>query len=462
VLLPLAYSVGPPGRKHKGIVPLVFWGPDYLIVPLVAPFYVPGMSGFTSPIAMSGYWSSPDGSSTVMVGPLGHVSRYADGTLKHMHMLTYVAGYNYKILFPLAYSVGEPGQRHQGVPFVYFRGPGYAFAPPLTSARLKHWNNSTSTWITPFFHRTEDDAGRTRDFHIANYFQGENYKLFAPLAYSFGPEGRRHSGFIPLYFQGPGYRLALPPLAYSVAGHSGVVPFYFQGPEYKYVPLAASTKRVTPDGSSTTWITPFFHRTTDAAGNTKDFHVANYFQGENYKLFAPLAYSFGPEGKRHSGFIPLYFRGPGYTLALPPLGYSVAGHSGVVPFYFQGPEYRYVPLAASTKRVTPDGSSTTWITPFFHRTTDAAGNTKDFHVANYFQGENYRLFAPLAYSFGPEGRRHSGFIPLYFQGPGYRLVLPPLGYSLGKHAGVVPFYSRGPGYQHLPLLATGRYESSDR
>jgi hypothetical protein len=462
VLFPLAYSVGAPGQKHRGVVPLAFWGPGYFVSPPLLPLYVRTKNAHVSPALLSGWWRRPDGTEWTWITPLFHKTRNPDGSLKHMHALNYFQGPDYKVFFPLAYSVGAPGLRHQGfIPF-YFGGPGYKVVPPALTYWRKNADGSDTLWATPFFHRTREGDGSLRDMHFLNYAQGPDYKVLFPLAYSVGAPGLKHRGIVPLAFWGPGY-FASPVLA----------PLYIELKHARIVPVGLSAWWRRDDGTEWTWITPFFHKTRNPDGSLRHMHAANYFQGENYKVLFPLAYSVGQPGLRHQGFIPFYFGGPGYKVVPPaltywrknadgsdslwatplfhrtrnadgtlrnmhalnyfqgpdykvffPLAYSVGQpgqrHQGFIPFYFGGPGYKVVPPALTFWRKNADGSDTLWATPLFHRTRDADGTLRDMHFLNYAQGPNYKVLFPLAYSVGPDGAKHKGVVPFYFQGPGYK------------------------------------------
>jgi hypothetical protein len=445
VLFPLAYSIGRPGERHQGIVPLAFWGPGYFAAPPLAPLFVPLKSGGIVPIALSAYWEGSGGDRTILVSPLFHRTVNADGTLRHAHALNYFRGPGYRLFLPIGYSIDSPRGRHAGVVPVYFQGPDYKVSPPLMTGWWRHRDGGVSVWATPLFHRTVDAAGGLVHLHAGTYFQGEDYKILAPVAYSVGERGAKHRGVIPLAFSGPTYRILPPlfsagarrdtgeksnwytplahrstdalgvttdyhvgpyfsgpayrvlfPLAYSVGAatgmHRGVVPLFFSGPGYRVVPTVLSA-HVRRDEGSSTWITPLFHATRSADGSVRDMHAATYFSGPGYKVLAPLGYSVGSAGAKHRAVVPLAFTGPTYGI-VPPL------------------------LSASTKKAGKGASR--WITPLFHVTRNEDGTIRDWHAGPVFSGPRYDLVLPLYYSLGPKGARHSGLIPFYFEGPTYK------------------------------------------
>ncbi len=431
VLFPLAYSVGADGAKHKGVVPFYFQGPDYKVLfPLaysvgapgakhkgVVPLYFQGPGYKAAPGALTFWRKNADGSDTLWATPAFHRTRNADGTLRDMHALNYFQGPRYKVFFPLAYSVGAPGLRHQGVIPFYFGGPGYKVVPPALTFWRKNPDGSDTLWATPLFHRTREEDGTLRDMHALNYAQGPNYKVFFPLAYSVGAPGQKHRGIVPLAFWGPGYFMS-PPL----------LPLYVRTKNAQVSPALLSGWWRRPDGTEWSWITPLFHKTRNKDGSLRHMHALNYFQGPNYKVFLPLAYSVGAPGLKHRGIIPLAFWGPGYFVAPP-----------IAPLYVRARNAHIFPVGLSASWKTEDGGRQTWITPLFHEARNADGTLRHRHFANYFQGPNYKVFFPLAYSVGEPGRKRQGLIPLFFKGPNYK-VIPLLlsgSWRKGERSGVV-------------------------
>jgi hypothetical protein len=375
-IFPLAYTYGPPGARHSGLVPFCFSGPGYRVVPPL----------------LYGRWKHADDAESKWVTPLFHRTREPDGSLRHMHALNYFQGKDWKVFFPfayqvgehvgvppfyfrgpgykfvmpLAYSIGEKGRRHSGLVPLYFRGPGYEVCTPLLTAWWRHRDGSTSSWWTPFVHRTVDREGELRNLHVLNYFQGPGWKVFFPFFYQIGE-------------------------------HAGVPPFYFRGPDYWASPTLASGWWKHADGAESTWITPLFHRTVDKDGKLRHMHALNYFRGRDWEVFFPFGYRFGER-------------------------------AGVGPFYLAGPGYRTSPALLSGWWKHADGAESTWITPLFHRTVDRDGTLRHMHALNYFQGADWKVFFPLGY----QTKDHAGVIPIYFRGKNYK-ISPPLLSAWWRH-----------------------------
>jgi len=347
-------------------------------------------------------------------------------------------------------------------------------------------DGTRSLWATPLFHYTSAPNG-DEWFHLLNYFQGPDYRLIIPLAYSAGEKDNMHMGVIPAIFCGPGY-LAMPPLLYlsldlengdsttwitpfyhvtrdaqgeawlhvgpffkgpgwwflfplgysidtSKGPYAGVIPFFIKGPGYWIALPFLSGSWDSSASSRETWITPLYHESRDVNGNVR-FHFLNYFQGPEHNVFFPLAYIVGKPGKRKAGVIPFYFQWPGAWMA-PPF------------------------LSASWKR--KNGSRTTWLTPLFHHTKSADGENS-LHALTYFQGPGYNLLFPLLYIFDESGEKTIWAAPIYFQGKDY-LVLFPLAYWAGepenRHMGLLPFYIRTPSSRIVPPLLSGVFDRND-
>ncbi|HAK95278.1 MAG TPA: hypothetical protein DCM87_09810 [Planctomycetes bacterium] len=376
-LFPLAYLGGEEGARYGGIIPLYFQGPKTACLPLL-------LSGST-PYGEKGR--------TTWVTPFFNYAHDGEGT-SWWHALSYFHGPDYDVLFPLAYRVGQPGERYAGIVPLYFQSPTTVCVPPLLSGSRRWGEKGRTTWVTPFFHYTHDGEGRAW-MHALNYFQGPTYNSFAPFVFSFGEPGEKHLWALPFYMHGPDYRFLLP-LVYAVGEegrkYRGVVPLYFESPRSIVVPPALFGRWDHEDGGRSTWVTPFFHRMTDGEGRSW-WHVLNYFQGPDYKLLPPLAYEFGEEGERYRGIVPLYFESPGM---------------GCAPFLLSGWWKK------------GDGGRTCWATPLFHYTDDGV-NAPSFHVLNYFQGPGYKSFFPLVFVNDDGGL---AVAPLFAGGKNY-LYLPP-------------------------------------
>jgi hypothetical protein len=378
-LFPLAYSSGEGDEHHFGIVPIWFQGPDYKVLfPLgftherpegtdfgVFPLYFGGPDWWFLPFALTGAWDGEPGERTTWVTPLFHYTSREDGP-DSFHFLTYFQGPDYKVFFPLAYSFGPEGEQSRGViPFWFGNSDGW-LAPLLLSGSWSEGEGERTTWITPLYHTTSREQG-TDSFHFLTYFQGLDYKVLFPFGYSMGPEGDKSRGIFPLWFDDPDFWIIPPLLSARWSGTEGEV---------------------------STWVTPFFHYTDRDEGDDS-FHFLTYLQGPDYQVLFPLAYRTGPEGERSGG---------------------------IVPLYFGGPDWWFVPPLLSAGWKTSQGQDTLWITPLFHK-TEGGGEDEDgagsFHLLNYFQGPDYKVFFPLAYSLGPAGEKRRGILPFYMDGPGW-------------------------------------------
>ncbi len=354
-LLPIAYSVGEGDERYRGIMPLFFESPRSLVVPP----------------ALYGRWDHEDGGRSTWVSPLFHYTSEADGG-SWWHVLNYFQGPDYQVLFPLGYLSGEPGKRYGGIVPLYFQTPDMGCAPLLLSGWMKRGENGLVAWVTPFFHYLRNESGDS-SFHALNYFQGPGYNVFFPLAFFYDD------------------------------GTSAVLPFFWKGQDSLYLPPALSCWWRNEVGGETLWVTPFFHRATDLAGNVW-LHVLNYFQSPHSRCLFPFFY------------------------------HSDEGDLWTVPGYFGGQDYTCLPPLLSGWWKRKEGGESLWVTPLFHRTTDAAGESW-WHLLNYFQGPEHSLFLPLYYSVGAPERRYRGVVPLYFETPTTTCVPPALSASWKREDG---------------------------
>lgn len=575
-LFPLYYRGGDSGKKHTGIIPLFFAGPEY----------------WTIPLALSGGWTRDGGGSANWITPLFHLNTDPKGKAEDLHVGPFFWNQHRWMVFPLAWNAGSGNDHHFGLLPLWMHGPDYWGIPGLLSWTWKKYSGGRSTWITPLFHLNTDAKGSVTDFHFLNYFQGDSYTLFPlahvggspgdrsvwvfplffsdrdgqsfwPLYYNYGQGDHRQLGIVPFWFQGkdwwcsplflsggstgndgskstwmtPFYHQSqdssgqnrsthfltwfsgqsssganspdssyqfLFPLWYrstsSTAGQTrsahGLIPIYFATPDSLVVPPALSAQWTDTTGSTQTWITPLFHRKTDKAGELEHQHLLTWFQGRvkgqsdpagnpahtDYSVLFPLGYQVSETASgsttKHSGIIPFWFSGKDYGVIPPllsmwsknqdggdnlwitplfhrstdatgtttnmhalnyiqsgdikavvPLFYKKGPNWGLIPLWFQGSDSWFSPPLLSGHSRASDGSESTWITPLAHWNSNSQGKTTSLHVLNYFQGEETQFLFPLAYRGGPEGQKHSGILPLAFWGPEYWTV--PLGLSGG-------------------------------
>jgi hypothetical protein len=463
MIFPFACWIGPPGARHVSVVPFVFQGRDYCYVPPllsrwrrrndgsdslwitplfhrdrnadgslrhlhvltyvrtrhlqlwfpfayssrhgeakhvgVVPFYFTGARYWTAPLALSAGWKRGDGGSSTWITPLVHVDRGNDGCVEHMHAATYFHGKNYRVAFPLFYSLGAAGEKHSGFIPLYVAGPRYWAAPLALSAGWKKSGGGSSTWITPLFHIDRDQSHTVTGFHAANYIQSSHGKILFPIAWSIGDREHRRLGLLPLWLSGPDYAVS-PPL------------------------LSAWWRR--SDGGGSLWVTPLFHKTSDSSGKTYQWHALNIFHHRTTTVFFPLAWSRGAAGERKRVILPLYFQGP--------------HHLVVAPLYFRRNKNWMAPLVLSAGWTTAAGRTTTAVTPFFHRTTAADGTLQHQHLLTYFGTKEFSAAFPLYWRWrGDAGGSHRLIAPFYYQhahGDGGRThaILPALfSYRTGKH-----------------------------
>jgi hypothetical protein len=148
--------------------------------------------------------------------------RTQDGRPLDWHLLNYFESPRYRVLFPVAYGVGEDGARHYGFvpPFylvqnpmllfaTFFKGPDYWFVPWALSGGWRQKDGSDTVWITPLFHRTLEPDGSRRSMHFLNYLEGPGYKVFAPFYWNWRQGDAERTVVPPVYWEvrRPGGRL---------------------------------------------------------------------------------------------------------------------------------------------------------------------------------------------------------------------------------------------------------------
>jgi hypothetical protein len=323
VIFPFAYATGTDSKRHYGIIPLWFDGPEY----------------WTIPAALSGGWTRTNGSTSTWFTPLAHVERNKDGRLDRMHALTYYHDRDTDMLFPLAYATGEDTQRHHGIIPLWFDGPEYWTVPIALAGGWRHRGGGHSTWITPLFHRSTDSHGATTDWHALNLIHSGDTDILFPLAWRTGPAEQRHSAIFPLFWQGPEY--------------SVLAPLYVHNREFWFAPLALSAHWNDGADRSTTLVTPLYHRTTDH-GKVAHEHVLNYVSTPDFTSVLPLYWDWQTtNGERNRLLIPLALDhrnadGGHTTSVIPPLltyrsGKEVGTSLGLklLPFLWQQADNGY-------------------------------------------------------------------------------------------------------------------------
>jgi len=213
------------------------------------------------------------------------------------------------------------------LPF-WLGGRDWSVIPPLLSARWRRDDGGHSTWITPLFHYSSDDAGAVTNWHALNVIHSGDSDAVLPLYWTSGPPESRQRWVFPLYFQSPG-QVLVPPLFYwsrqADGVRSGLVPFWFAGPDWWVSPLGLSAGWRKGDRSST-WFTPLFH--WDTVGNqTSSLHLLTYFQTPDFQTVAPLWWNWRTNaGGESQLFAPLWYqlrRADGdFTAAALPLLFS--------------------------------------------------------------------------------------------------------------------------------------------
>lgn len=470
ILFPLAYRVGKSGHEHSGVIPAWFSGPGW----------------WAAPPLLTASWRRDNGGSSTWVTPLFHLGRDAGGAVDGMHLLNWVHSADGDALLPLAWASGPPGARSHGVLPLWVDGPGYRASPLLLSGMWREADGGSTTWITPLFHRTADADGATRSMHLLTWYHRQDLDVVLPLGWMAGRPGQRTGAVLPLYFQGvdsraliplwlqgrdwwvappllsgavtradgsrtlvatplyhqhsgadgsssrhvglwfagdgPGgsYRMLLPlwwRVQHDGATWSGLAPLWFSGPHAGAAPAALSAWWDEPDGGSSLWVTPLFHRRTAADGSTASLHAGPWWQNASDD---GLDRDGWPGRTESRGLFPLWWRQDVTAHG------STTSSSALLPLWMSGPDWWCSPPLLSTWRRDPGGGSTTWVTPFFHRSTDADGGTRGMHALLWFQEGDRRMLLPFWYQAGSGDARTMGLIPLWFSTPAGWTVPPAL------------------------------------
>lgn len=417
------YGFKEKNKLHGGIVPLLFAGPDYWVVP-------PLLS-----------WSSktPDNNISTWLTPLFHLTKNKNNEFKSFH---FINTYSFK---------GLDGRHNGFVPF-WFSGPDYWVIPPALSAEWKTKKNSTHTWITPLFHQEKSIDDKLISFHYFNYYGYETdngwKKGFAPLwyvgsNYLISPfllsgtwentKGDKNLWLTPLYHETTdkqGELLNRHFLNYysftkDEEIHRSLFPIFFNGPDYTLIPPLLSGIWKDNIGDQNLWITPFFHKTNDINNNLQSYHLLNFLaenkaEGWEYNLF---------------------------------------------PIYKQTPTSWSSPilLSGAWKENRRDHL---WLTPLFHITKDENKVVESFHLGPYLNFENKKhILLPIAWYFGkdkPNDDVHYGILPLFIGGSDY--FISPLGYGFGEkenfHFGLFPIFAKSPKSLIIPPLLTASWKTN--
>jgi hypothetical protein len=383
ILFPFAYATGPPGKKHYGLVPLVFWGPDY----------------WTVPLALSGGGKRRDGGSTTWITPLFHLNRDRKGTVSDWHALIYFHRSDFQFLFPLAWRTGPAGQSHWGVLPLWLSGPNYWCIPPLLSGRRADGNGST-VWLTPLFHLSRDAQGNNRNFHFLTFFHEQDLDLLLPVGWLAGPAGARHWAILPLLYFGPDYFFLLP-LVYSWGRadgqqrrNLGVFPFFFKGRDYWAAPLLLSGSWRSGEDRRTTIVTPFVHVTSEK-GEVRHWHAFNMVSTPEISTFFPVYWVWtGADQARHHLLFPIYGLssrrdGDFYASVVPPLFSYHSGKNLNTSLLYQ--------LQPFIVQRTEDGGEFNFLWWFFHVRTQRGITEVDAGFPVWLWSSQHRAGSPASW-----------------------------------------------------------------
>ncbi|MFM2091757.1 MAG: hypothetical protein RLZZ127_2246, partial [Planctomycetota bacterium] len=389
--LPLWYRSGTGAATHRMLVPLWFGGPDYTVVP---------------PLLSAG-WTGDDGARHRWLTPLYHDTVEPDGRIRDQHALLWWRTGGTQVVLPLAYRSAS----HAGIAPLWFSGPGWWIAPPALSFRwARAGRDGTRTWITPLAGWTEDGSGRVDGFHVGTWVHRRHSDVVWPIAWARGLEGDRHYGLLPVWAHGKDYWMI--PGALTGMGWDA--------------------------HSSTTWVTPLAHLSTQD-GSLDSTHLGLWWWTPRSTGIFPVAWLRGEPGRRTGAVFPLYWAGE-ETQVLIPLAWhhrsrrDPADRSlGVLPLWVQGPGWWTAPILL-TGRSASAGAATTWITPLAHRTTGPDGGHQ--HLGPWVQAWSpatatapasaFAGLLPLAWRTTRGEAATTAVMPVWFQGPDWWAVPPAL------------------------------------
>jgi hypothetical protein len=402
-------------------------------------------SWFVLPL-LSGQWN---GGKTALLTPLFHLSKDEKGDVESFHVGPYFEGEDYWAVPPLlswhkrddkggsstwltplfhANHDKEGATSSHLFPVYFWERDDYWVAPPLLSMGWTSGNGDRTTWVTPFFHSTVDSDGLLHTMHLGPYMQGRDFWGIPPLLTG----GWRHAG--------GGSTTWVTPLFHATTDAKGdleslhVGP-YLEGRNYWAIPPLLSWHVSWPDQTETTWLTPAFHLSADAAGWTSGhLFPAFFFERDSYWVAPPLVTGSWTQkdGAQTTWVTPMFH------LTEEPNGDLRSLHVAPAWFWERNKYWLALPLL-SGGGTHEDGAQTTWITPIFHYTEDAAGATESFHTFPVFfwKRDDYWV-APFLLSGGftrPDGSYRTWISPLYhddYAGDGTLVSRHALNYFEGQ------------------------------
>lgn len=312
--------------------------------------------------------TKPDGSHHAWVLGLWHRVRERDGRTRSQHVLNVLWWRSGHAVLPFWWRWGPEGARRTVAAPVYAGGPGWWAAPLLLSGSWKERTGGRTTWITPLHHRTTDARGRVAHAHLLTALWNADRWAVLPVAWG----GRGRINVMPAWFSGDGWWFAPPLLSGSLRGRDG----------------------------RTTWVTPLFHRSTDAQGRLRHQHIGPWLQGQE-----------------RMGLLPIAWRTP--------------SSSGLLPVWISGRHWWTIPVGLTASWRNRDGSRTTVVGPLAHWRSDADGGVRSAHVLTYVRTRDTHLLLPLAWHHDRTGRATWGVLPLAMKG--HHWWAAPVLLSGGRH-----------------------------
>jgi hypothetical protein len=322
---------------------------------------------WAAPPLLSMGWANEHGDRTIWATPFFHRTVDSDGMLLSMHLGPYLQGRDY-----------------WGV-------------PPLLSGSWQYGNGERTTWLTPLFHVTARPDGEIDSLHVGPYLQGRNYWAVPPLL----SWHVRYADQTETTWLTPAFHVTADPQGLESLH---VLPaFFWDRDDYWFAPPILTGGWRRRDGGQTTWITPLFHDTIDGQGDLRSLHLAPVWcwERDNYWAIPPLMIGGGShdDGAQTTWITPLFH----YTEDR--RGEAESFH--VLPAVFwKRDDYWLAPFLLSGGFTRPDGSSRTWISPFYHDDYAADGTLRSRHALNYFQGPDYDHIVPVFWDWKGQDRVH--------------------------------------------------------